>query len=98
MPLYHIHKFVYDTEQSCWKMPQMPRYLGILYGSFCIRFDPTFPCTHCAVVRKIRLTPMILSMIGRGKAGADAEGHVRIALSKVTEVSHTDAKPKWMFA
>ena len=51
-----------------------------------------------AVVRKIRSTPMTLSMIGRGKAGADAEGHVRIALSKVTEVSHTDAKANWMFA
>ena len=44
------------------------------------------------------LTPITLSMIGRGKAGADAEGHVRIALSKVTEVSHTDAKANWMFA
>ena len=34
MPLYRIHKFVYDIEQSCWKMPQMPRCLCIHYSSF----------------------------------------------------------------
>ena len=34
MPLYRIHKFVYDTEQSCWKMPQMPQCLCIKYWSF----------------------------------------------------------------
>ena len=26
MPLYRIRKIVYDTEQSCRKMPQMPLY------------------------------------------------------------------------
>ena len=49
MPLYRIHKFVYDTEQSCWKMPQMPRCLCINTAPFCIRFHPTFQCTHCAL-------------------------------------------------
>ena len=34
MPLYRIHKFVYDTEQSCWRMPQMPQCLCIRYWSF----------------------------------------------------------------
>ena len=34
MPLYRIHKFVYDTEQSWWKMPQMPQCLCIQYWSF----------------------------------------------------------------
>ena len=51
MPLYRIHKFVYDTEQSCWKMPQMPRCLCINTAPFCIRFHPTFQCTHCALSR-----------------------------------------------
>ena len=49
MPLYRIHKFVYDTEQSCWKMPQMPRCLCINTAPFCIRIHPTFQCTHCAL-------------------------------------------------
>ena len=34
MPLYRIHKFVCDTEQSCWKMPKMPQCLCIKYWSF----------------------------------------------------------------
>ena len=39
MPLYHIHKFVYDTEQSCWRMPQMPQCLSLyIYGSFLYNF------------------------------------------------------------
>ena len=43
MPLYRIHKFVYYTEQSCWKMPQMPRCLCIHYGSFLYTVPSYFP-------------------------------------------------------
>ena len=42
MPLYRIHKFVNDNEQSCWKMPQIPRCLCINYGSFLYTVPPYF--------------------------------------------------------